>query len=162
MLDVSMKLIWTVLVIGLAIVEGLTFGLTTIWFAIGALVALLAAFIGFNVYIQVGLFCIVSTGLLIFTRPITMKYLKVGSTKTNVDSLIGKRGIVEKTIDPFEVGQVKVNGQIWTAKALNDEHCDVHDEIEVISIEGVKLIVRRIEKEDEVYDEADYIEVEEN
>jgi len=78
-----------------------------------------------------------------FIRPLAQKVLKVGDTKTNVDSLIGKKGIVHMDIVPYKMGQVKVNGQIWSAKS-EDESTTIlaGSEVEVLRVDGVKLMVR--------------------
>jgi membrane protein implicated in regulation of membrane protease activity len=143
---VNWAIIWTILAIGLAIVEALTFGLTTIWFAAGALIALLFNWLGFNVYIQVVAFIVSSIGLLLLTRPFVVNYMKVGNVKTNVDSLVGKRAIVMKTISEHSFGQVKLAGQMWTAKSQNGKAIVEGSEVVVDSIEGVKLVVKEEEK----------------
>lgn len=139
----SWALFWTALAIILAIVEAATFGLTTIWFVAGALVALLASWLGFSIYIQVILFFVTSVALLILTRPLVMKYVQAGSVKTNIDSLIGKHAIVTKEISEHVFGQVKLEGQIWTAKGSDDLAFPVGIEVTVEKIEGVKLVVKR-------------------
>lgn len=128
------------------IIEGFTLGLTTIWFALGALVAMLVAMIGVGVIGQIFIFLIASAVLVYFTRPIAKKYLKIGATKTNVNSIVGLVGIVTKKIEPFNTGQVKVAGQIWTAKAHDNEEIEVDKQVKVIKVEGVKLIVKRNEE----------------
>lgn len=140
----SWAIFWTALAILLAVVEAMTFGLTTIWFVVGALLALLASWIGLNVYIQVIIFFGASIGLLFITRPLVVKYLRAGNVKTNVDSLIGKRGIVTLPIDEHNYGQVKLAGQMWTAKGIDTAHYNEGLEVEVVSIEGVKLVVKKV------------------
>ncbi|MFZ7121020.1 MAG: NfeD family protein [Eubacteriaceae bacterium] len=138
---------WIIAIIFFIIVEALTMGLATIWFAIGSVIALIAAFFKIPFYIQFALFLISSLVLLAFTRPIFVDYLKVGKTKTNVDSIIGNIGIVLEDINTFKYGQVKVNGQIWTAKSEMKVHIEKNTKVEIIGVEGVKLIVKEI-KED--------------
>lgn len=128
----------------LIIIEGVTLGLTTIWFAIGALIAMISAMLHLPFIGQIFVFLISSLVLLYFTRSVAKEYLKIGKTKTNVDSLIGELGIVIKDILPFNTGQVKVKGQIWTAKALGDDEIMENERIEVVDVEGVKLIVRKV------------------
>jgi len=128
----------------LIIIEGVTLGLTTIWFAIGALIAMISAMLHLPFIGQIFVFLISSSVLLYFTRSVAKEYLKIGKTKTNVDSLIGELGIVIKDILPFNTGQVKVKGQIWTAKALGDDEIMENEKIEVVDVEGVKLIVRKV------------------
>jgi len=143
MLGISMVIVWTVIAVLLTIVESMTLGLTTIWFAIGALVAIIAAALNLHITVQITIFLIVSIVLLVYTRPIAIKVLKVGSTKTNVDSLIGKEGLVVKTMEHFEKGHVKVKGQIWSAKSVDGSEILEGERIVVEAIEGVKLIVRK-------------------
>lgn len=139
----SWALFWTALAIVLAVVEAMTFGLTTIWFVAGALVALFVNWLGMNMYIQVGAFLVSSIALLLFTRPLVIKYTKVGSVKTNVDSLIGKVGIVTVEISEHAYGQVKLAGQVWSAKGTDTAVYPVGTEVVVEAIEGVKLVVAR-------------------
>jgi len=142
--EFSYTLMWTILAILLTVAEGLTMGLTTIWFAIGALAALVAAALHLNIVVQVVVFILVSVLSLIYTRPIAMRVLKIGATKTNAASLIGRKGIVQKEILPFATGQVKVNGQIWTAKGIDEEvEIPIGEEVLIKRIDGVKLIVKK-------------------
>lgn len=126
------------------IIEAATLGLTTIWFAAGALIAMISAMLNLPLIGQVIVFLISSAVLLYFTRPLVKEYLKIGSTKTNVNSIIGEVGIVTEKILPFNTGQVKVSGQIWTARSNNNEELDENTRVEIIKVEGVKLIVKKI------------------
>ncbi|MDD3339747.1 MAG: NfeD family protein [Lachnospiraceae bacterium] len=144
-------IIWLILLVVLVIVELITVGLTTIWFAGGALVAMIAAVFGAPLYIQIILFLVVSAALLIFTRPLAMKYMNKSRTKTNVDSLMGKRAVVTAAIDNLKgTGQVVVNGLEWTARSKNENQRFQKDEIvNIVAVNGVKLIVTPTgEKED--------------
>lgn len=143
MFENTYTIIWTVLIIGFTAIEAGTLGLTSIWFAVGALTALIATAMGFGPITQVIVFIIVAVVLLVYTRPIAKKVLKVGHNKTNVDALIGMKGFVTKSIMPHENGLVKVNGQIWTAKCMDNEMIDIDENVEILAIEGVKLIVKR-------------------
>ncbi|MDD2401537.1 MAG: NfeD family protein [Clostridia bacterium] len=131
------------LIIVFVVIEALTLGLTTIWFAIGALVSFLFAWMGFSWAVQLFVFFGLSIVLLCFTGPIARKYLKIGATKTNIYALIGEVGCVVKRIEPFKPGQVDVNGQIWAAKALDNMEIQVDENVIIMNIEGVKLIVQR-------------------
>lgn len=148
--EVSVVLMWTILAIVFAVLEGVTLGLTTIWFAIGSLAGMVMAMLGFGINIQLIAFMLSALLTFAFIRPLAQKVLKVGYTKTNVDSLIEKTGIIHVAITPYKVGQVKVNGQIWTAKAeQEDVNIPVGEEVEVLRVDGVKLIVRPIESKEE-------------
>ena len=141
-INVSMIVIWLAVALVMLIIEALTVGLATIWFAAGALVALLAALLDFSIAVQIVLFLAVSICLLVFTRKIFVEKLKAGSEKTNVDALVGEKGVVISPIHPYEVGQVKVGGQVWSAVGKNpDETFAVDQLVKINAIEGVKLVV---------------------
>lgn len=141
-INVSMIVIWLAVALVMLVIEALTVGLATIWFAAGALVALLAALLDFSIAVQIVLFLAVSICLLIFTRKIFVEKLKAGSEKTNVDALVGEKGVVISPIHPYEVGQVKVGGQVWSAVGKNpDETFAVDQLVKINAIEGVKLVV---------------------
>ncbi len=139
---------WLIALAVFLIVEIATLGLTTIWFAGGALVAFFASLLGVDLTLQFVLFFVVSFTLLYFTRPIAIKYLNKSRTKTNVDSLVGKSAMVIETVDNKKAtGQAIVNGQEWTART-NDESVIEKGEIaNIVSISGVKLIIEKV-KED--------------
>lgn len=153
--EVSVVLVWTLLAIAFAVLEGVTLGLTTIWFATGSLAGMVMAMLGFGLNVQLTAFILTVLLTFAFIRPLAKKVLKVGYAKTNVDSLIGKTGIVHVEIQPYKVGQVKVNGQIWTSKAeVDDTSIPAGEEIEVLRVDGVKLIVRPlVEREIELKEE---------
>lgn len=141
-INVSMIVIWLAVALVMLVIEALTVGLATIWFAAGALVALLAALLDFSIAVQIVLFLAVSICLLVFTRKIFVGKLKAGSEKTNVDALVGEKGVVISPIHPYEVGQVKVGGQVWSAVGKNpDETFAVDQLVKINAIEGVKLVV---------------------
>lgn len=135
---------WLVLMVVLIIIEITTMGLSTIWFAGGALVAFIVSLFGAGTVIEVIVFLIVSIVSLILTRPIAKRYLSKNHVKTNVDSLIGKRAIVIEDISNLaETGQVHINGLEWMARAKDDKDIIKKDQVvEVIRIDGVKLIVK--------------------
>ena len=143
----QMILFWLVAIVLFSIIEGTTLGLATIWFAVGALVSLFAALLNFSIPVQIGLFIVVSLVLLAFTRPIVIKHLRVGRHKTNLDVIIDATAIVTKDIEAFKFGQVKVNGQIWTAATEEENTITKDSKVKVIKIEGVKLIVKTLEEE---------------
>ena len=141
---ISLTIIWAVLILVFVIVEGISLGLTSIWFAFGALVALISTFFVNSLLVQTTLFLLTSVILLYFTKPIAKKYLKSGNEKTNVDSLIGLRGIVVDEISKHSDGQVKVKGQIWTA--FSDEDINLDEDVIVEEVRGVKMKVKKEEK----------------
>ena len=100
------------------------------------------ALIAFGIAVQIVLFLAVSICLLVFTRKIFVEKLKAGSEKTNVDALVGEKGVVISPIHPYEVGQVKVGGQVWSAVGKNpDETFAVDQLVKINAIEGVKAEV---------------------
>jgi len=134
-------IVWFAVFIFAAIIEASTMDLSSIWFSVGALVALIAGAIGAGPVVQIILFIIISTALLIGLRPIFKKYLKRNDSKTNVDRLIGKTAICLKAILNGERGEVKIDGKIWTAIA--NENIQVNEKVTVLAIEGVKLVVQK-------------------
>lgn len=139
----NMLYVWLVLLIICILLELPTMGLTTIWFAGGALVAAVAAALHVPIAIQVVVFVVVSLLLLIFTRPIAVKYFNKDRVRTNVESMIGRQAIVTSEINNLEgVGQVTVGGQEWSARSKDEEmEIPVGAVVVVRSISGVKLIV---------------------
>ena len=110
-------IVWLVLLVVLLAIEAVTLGLTTIWFAGGALVAFVLALAGAGLFIQVAVFCVISVILLIFTRPVAAGWLNHGRVRTNAQSLIGETAVVTEEIDNLaNSGQVQVRGQYWMAR----------------------------------------------
>lgn len=141
-------IIWLAALVVLLIAEALTLGLTTIWFAGGALIALVAALLGANVWVQLGIFLTVSLVLLIFTRPLALRYMNKSTLKTNVDSLAGEQGIVSETIDNLEAtGKVKLNDVFWMARSEDGSIINEGTVVEIVCVDGVKLIVKVKEEE---------------
>jgi membrane protein implicated in regulation of membrane protease activity len=139
----NVVLIWIIIAVALAVIEGFTLGLVTIWFTIGAAAAAIVALAGGDLMIQIIVFFAVSLIFLFFTRPILVKRLKVGREKNNIELIEGKIGLVTETIEPFKSGLVKVNGVVWTAVGEDSEFAaDRGNEVEIVRIEGVKLIVK--------------------
>lgn len=138
---------WLILFVILLIIEILTMGLTTIWFAGGALVAFLLAYVDFGLPVQIIVFLLVSIILLILTRPIAIKFFNKERQKTNAESLIGQKAVVLEMIDTIHgTGRVEVNGMEWSAKVDEASYLIDAGEIVVIEgIQGVKLIVRKAE-----------------
>ncbi len=134
---------WLIIVIVMAVIEIITLGLTTIWFAGGALVAFIASLLGADLAVQIILFIVVSVVLMALTRPLAVNYLNRDRVKTNAESLIGKLGVVKEKVDNLNAqGIVSVEGQEWTARAIDDEMIPLYAVVEVVEIRGVKLMVR--------------------
>ena len=134
----------------LLLIEILTLGLTTIWFAVGALAAFLLALVQVPLMIQIVVFIVVSVVMLVFTRPIMTKYLNKKTTKTNAESLVWSKARVLRPINNLKSeGQVMVNGMEWTARSTKDEVTFQKDEmVRIAGISGVKLIVEKENKEE--------------
>lgn len=139
-------LCWLLLAAIFIIMEIVSLGLTTIWFAGGAFVAAIAGLAGANLIIQIICFIVVSVVLLIITRPIALKYLDAKTEKTNAEALIGQNAVVISTINNLEgSGQAKVNGMEWTARASEDAVIIPEGEtVRIVDIQGVKLIVETL------------------
>lgn len=134
---------WLGLIVILVIIEAATVSLTTIWLAGGALIAFIFALLGLPLWTQIAVFLATSIILLIFTRPIALKYFKVGIQKTNTDALIGETGLVIMDISEHKPGQVKVKGQVWTAISESGYPVQADTEVIITAIEGVKLVVKK-------------------
>ena len=141
--------VWLVALAVFVVIEIATMGLTTIWFAGGALVALVLALLKVSFYVQLGAFLVISFVLLVCTRPLAVKFFNQERVKTNVDSIIGKKAIVLAEINNLkEEGQVSVNGMEWSARTY-EEGCIIPagTVVEVREIQGVKLMVTESRKE---------------
>ena len=134
---------WLVALVLFIAIEIATMGLTTIWFAGGALLAVLAAALGLPLTVQIVLFFIISFVLLYFTRPMAVKYFNKDRVKTNAESLVGKQAIVIGEIDNLQgIGQVTVGGMEWSARCSADGiKLPVGSVVNIVAINGVKLIV---------------------
>ncbi len=145
-LTASMTMIWLVILVGAIVIEIATLGLTTIWFAGGALVAFLLSLLNLPVALQIAAFLIVSIVLLYFTRPIAVRYFNKDRVRTNSEALVGQQAIVVSDINNIEgLGRVLIQGKEWTARAAVDgEKIPAGAVVEVSAIEGVKLLVKQL------------------
>lgn len=143
MSSMNMTILWLVILVVLVVIELLTMGLTTIWFAGGALAAALISIPGTPVLLQVVVFLVVSIILLFSTRPIAVKYFNKDRIRTNTESLIGRQAIVISEINNIEgVGQVNTGGMEWSARSsYNNIVIPVGAVVVILGIDGVKLIV---------------------
>ena len=140
----AMVVFWLVCMVALFIVEAIVPGLVSIWFAFGALAALLAALLHGPVWLQISWFFIVSILLLIFTKPFVKKMQSGRIQPTNADSVIGKDCVVTEEVNNlYGTGAVSAGGKLWTARNEKDDVISHVGEIKtVVRIEGVKLIIR--------------------
>ena len=141
---ISMQWVWLGLMILFVAIELYTYSLTTIWLAIAALVMVFLSLLleRLSLPAQLLIFLSISAALLVFTRPLAVKKFRMGGTKTNADSLVGKRALVSKSIGEFEKGEVKVGGQVWSAVSDDGSEIAEGSKCEILRIEGVKLVVR--------------------
>lgn len=138
--------IWLGVLIICLIVEAATLGLASIWFAAGALVSMLLAAFGASVWVQIAVFTVVSIPLMIAVRPIAVRFFNNKRIKTNVEEVPGKTGIVREDINNIEgTGRVILEGKDWMARCEKSEDSPIlkGTMVEVVSVEGVKLIVRK-------------------
>lgn len=139
----GLSIIWLVVLVACLVVEISTLGLTSIWFAGGALLAMIISLIGGPLWLQVLVFLVASIVLLVFTRPIATKYFNKSRTKTNVDSKIGKQAIVTERIDNLiGEGRIVTDGMEWTARSLDSSVIEEGTVVTIEKIEGVKAIVK--------------------
>lgn len=140
---------WLIALAVFLVIEIITMGLTTIWFAGGSLVAFIASLIGVPVVIQIAIFFVISFVLLFFTRPVVEKHLNNSRTKTNVNSMIGKEGKVTEEIDNFnQKGTIVVNGLEWTARSSDDDIIIPNGaKVIVKDVQGVKAIVGKVSEQ---------------
>ncbi|MFI3177109.1 MAG: NfeD family protein [Eubacteriales bacterium] len=140
---------WLMICVLLVLIECVTLGLTTIWFAIGALIAMFAAMLQAPLWVQSTLFVVISIAMLILTRPVVAKHFNKNRIKTNVEAVVGKEGIVVTAIDNLNAtGMVTISGQEWTARTSESGHKIPEGSIVVVkAVEGVKVIVEEREEE---------------
>ena len=138
---------WLILMIVMIVVEGAAPGLVSIWFAFGALAALIASAMHAPIWFQVTLFIVISVAALLVTRPLALKYVNGRAQATNADMIIGKECLVRERIDNLsETGAVSAGGKVWTARSADETVViPVGSKAIVEKIEGVKAIVKRID-----------------
>ena len=135
---------WFIAFVVLLIIELVTVNLVTIWFAIGAVAAIITTIFTDSILIQCIAFVVVSVISLLITKPLMKKFKKFEVEPTNSDRVIGKVGDVTKKIDKNKYGEVKVYGNTWTASSK--DVIEVGERVKVLSIDGVKLIVEKEKK----------------
>ena len=135
-LGIPFTWLWFWIAIAFAVIEALTLGIVSIWFAIGALVAMLFAFVIDSFIVQLLIFLGVSLVLVATTRKVAVEKLKIGQVKTNVDELIGKE------IRPYTTGEVKLDGKVWRAMSESKQVYKVDEIVTVLRIEGVTIIIK--------------------
>lgn len=137
--------VWLILLVILVAGEAITVGLTFIWFAVGAMGGLLTAVLGGPVWLQVVVFLLLSALTLVLVRPAAARLLTPGLSPTNADRVLSQIALVTEEIDNIaETGQVKLFGQVWTARSENGEVIPVQTRVRILRIEGVKVFVKAV------------------
>ena len=142
-----MTFTWLVLFIVLVFIELVTVNLVTIWFVFGSLVSFFVSLFFDNTSLQVGIFVVVSFIALLLTKNIVNKVKNKQIIPTNLDRVIGKIGIVTETISPLKIGEVKVDGKLWSA--ISEKKILKNKLVKVKTIKGVKLVVEEVREEDD-------------
>lgn len=136
--------IWLVIAGLFFIGEIITVGFLVFWFGVGALIAMITSFFTSNIIVQTTVFIVSSAFLLLITKPFVKKFVDVKTTHTNAFSIIGKKALVIKEINSHSIGQIKINGEVWSAESENGETITEGSEVEIIKINGVKAIVKPV------------------
>ena len=146
--EMSMTTFWIIAMVVFLVIEAVTVGIVSVWFAIGALFAMVTAMLGANLWVQITVFLVVSAIALYFTRPLVKKFVNNKVEPTNADMLIGKECRVVETIDNLSgTGAVYVDGKTWTARTVDEEIIPEGQLVKAERIEGVKLMVSKIAPE---------------
>lgn len=146
----NMTIFWICAIVVFLIIEAITAGLATIWFAVGSLAALISALCGAQIWLQIVWFFVVSIVTLIFTRPLVKKYVNAKSQPTNADMVLGMECIVKEDVDNVAgTGAVAVAGKTWTARSTTGERIPAGALVTADRIEGVKLYVHEAGAESE-------------
>lgn len=141
-MDTVYQIVWLALLIIFAVAEAATVGLTSVWFAIGSLGALVCALAGGNIWLQLGIFIVLSLVCLVALRPLAKKYLNTRVEPTTADRVIGQEARVTQDIDNIQgTGAVTIGGVTWTARSEHDTPIPAGAMVRVLRIEGVKVIV---------------------
>ena len=137
--------VWLILAGIFVIGEVLTAGFLIFWLSLGSLIAMVVSFFTDNIIIQTTVFLISSVILILATKPLVKKFANTETVKTNAEAIIGKKGLVTKDINSINsTGQVKIEGELWSAIGINDMDIPKDTEVEVNEIKGVKVVVTPI------------------
>ncbi|MBE5970249.1 MAG: NfeD family protein [Lachnospiraceae bacterium] len=136
-------IVWLIIAVALAVIELVTINLVCVWFVVSAVAAIFVSLATDSIVIQLAVFVIAGVVLMLLTRPMLMKRLGKSNEKTNLDRVVGMQGIVTENIEPLKVGEVKVDGKLWSA--VSDILIEKDEVVEIVSIDGVKLNVKKAE-----------------
>ncbi|MGE5328382.1 MAG: NfeD family protein [Deltaproteobacteria bacterium] len=136
---------WLILAGLLFVGEIVTAGFILFWFGVSAVIAAILSFAGVSLYIQGTVFVLAAAILIIFTRPLTKGLLKPKDNPTNVFAIVGKKGMVIQEINNVQgLGQVKISGEVWSAEAEDGAGIPVDTQVEIVKVEGVRVIVKPV------------------
>ena len=139
-----MPYIWIVVAIAAAVIEALTTSIVSMWFIPSGIVAAILALCNAPIYVQIIVFLCVAILLIVLQRTVFKNFFRPVDRRTNLDTIIGERGIVTERIDNISgQGQIKVKGLYWAARSVNGDNFEVGDVLSVVAIEGVKLICKK-------------------
>ncbi|WP_455683160.1 NfeD family protein [Thomasclavelia sp.] len=138
--------IWLGITIIAIIIEVITIDLVSIWFAAGSITALIANLLGISQTIQIALFIIITIICAIIVRPLAKKYMRGNIERTNFDRVIGKHGLITKTITADSKGEVKVMSTLWLASSIDNTTINEGEYCEILAVEGAHLVVKKIER----------------
>ena len=137
-----MIVFWAVATGVFIVIELATVGLASIWFALGALCALISALLGAKLWLQIVWFVIISVATLLLTRPLVRKYINSKTTATNADRVLGTTAIVKERIDNLsETDAVLADGKMWSARSADSSEIELGQRVRIKEIQGVKLVV---------------------
>ena len=139
-----MMIYWLVIILILVIVEVVTINLTTIWYIVSGIIALISSIFTDSILIQFSIFVLIGTLLLVTTRKTLLIFFKNKNEETNLDRVVNMTGIVTEKIENSKYGEVKVDGKKWTA--YSEKELEEGTLIKVLKIEGVKLKVKKVEE----------------
>ena len=144
MTGTTMVFVWLVIAVVLGIFEAATVALVSIWFAIGAVAAMVPAYFNAPFWVQILVFILVSALCFVFTRPFFKKIIRVNKQPTNVDRLVGQEGVATDDIENIECrGKVFISGLTWSARSETGELIPQGAVVTVKKIEGATLVVER-------------------
>ena len=142
-----MGYVWLGLMVLFLVLEGVSVALVSLWFAVGALAAVVTALLGGELWLQITVFVVVSGGMLALLRPALRKYFNPRLTKTNVDSVIGATGLVTEDVENLTAqGRVKIGGIYWAARSTSGEMLPADTQVKVDRVEGVKVFVSPVKE----------------
>lgn len=144
------SVVWLILLVVFIAAEAATVQLVSVWFAVGALAAMVVSLLGGELWLQVVVFFILSIALLALLWPVAKKRLKPKVVATNADALVGRLCTVTEEIDPIEGGRVRLGDVTWSARSKNGDRISAGARVRVLNIQGAKVFVEEVKKEVEV------------